>query len=101
MILLHQALSGEEASSAGLVSKLVAKGQALSAALEIAEKLASQSLPTVVLAKEAICRGQSAEFLLLCLELLTCFKRIIGDMTMLMSGRCTILRSGPEIWSRA
>lgn len=64
MILLHQALSGEEAFSAGLVSKLVGKGQALSGALEIAERLASQSLPTVMLAKEAICRGQSAEFLL-------------------------------------
>ncbi|KAG2415095.1 hypothetical protein HFD88_006286 [Aspergillus terreus] len=57
MILLHQALSGEEAFSAGLVSKLVGKGQALSGALEIAERLASQSLPTVMLAKEAICRA--------------------------------------------
>ncbi|EAU39291.1 hypothetical protein ATEG_00645 [Aspergillus terreus NIH2624] len=53
----YRALSGEEAFSAGLVSKLVGKGQALSGALEIAERLASQSLPTVMLAKEAICRA--------------------------------------------
>lgn len=64
VILLHEPLSGEEAFSAGLVSKLVGKGQALSGALEIAEKLASQSLPTVVLAKEAICKGQSISLLL-------------------------------------
>ncbi|KAF9885471.1 hypothetical protein FE257_012907 [Aspergillus nanangensis] len=61
MILLHQSLSGDEASHVGLVSKLVGKGQTLSEALGIAEKLASQSLPTVVLAKKAICRADQLQ----------------------------------------
>jgi enoyl-CoA hydratase len=58
MILLNEPLSGNEAYQVGLVSKLVESGKALSGALDIAQKLASQSASTLMLAKEAICRGK-------------------------------------------
>ncbi|KAL5692941.1 hypothetical protein EMGR_005492 [Emarellia grisea] len=45
----------------GLVSKLVEPGMALSGALEIAEKLASWSAPTLMVAKEAICRADELQ----------------------------------------
>lgn len=57
LILLNEPFSGSEAYQVGLVSKLVEPGMALSGALEIAEKLASWSAPTLMVAKEAICRG--------------------------------------------
>lgn len=101
MVLLHQSLSGEEASHVGMVSKLVAKGQTLSGALEIAEKLASQSLPTVVLAKKAICRGNPAWVRLVHPKTLTVLQRISCNMIMVSSGRCTTLRLERETWSRA
>jgi enoyl-CoA hydratase len=58
MILLNEPLSGNEAYQVGLVSKLVGPGKALSGALEIAQRLASQSASTLMMAKEAICRGK-------------------------------------------
>jgi enoyl-CoA hydratase len=58
MILLNEPLTGQEAYRLGLVSKRVEPGKALSGALEIAEKLASQSASTLMVAKEAICRGE-------------------------------------------
>ncbi|EAW19847.1 enoyl-CoA hydratase/isomerase family protein [Aspergillus fischeri NRRL 181] len=61
MILLNEPLSGNEAYQVGLVCKLVEPGKALSGALEIAEKLASQSASTLMVAKEAICRGETDE----------------------------------------
>lgn len=61
LILLNEPLSGSEAYQVGLVSKLVEPGMALSGALEIAEKLASWSAPTLMVAKEAICRADELQ----------------------------------------
>lgn len=58
MILLNQPISGQEAYQLGLASKLVESGKALSGALEMAEQLGSKSPSTILLAKEAICRGE-------------------------------------------
>ncbi|KAF4187854.1 hypothetical protein CNMCM8927_007538 [Aspergillus lentulus] len=61
MILLNEPLYGQDAYQLGLVSKLVEPGKALSGALEIAEKLASQSASTLMVAKEAICRADELQ----------------------------------------
>ncbi|GIK06621.1 hypothetical protein Aspvir_002271 [Aspergillus viridinutans] len=61
MILLNEPLSGHKAYQLGLVSKLVEPGKALTGALEIAEKLASHSASTLMVAKEAICRADELQ----------------------------------------
>ncbi|KAL4814615.1 ClpP/crotonase-like domain-containing protein [Aspergillus spinulosporus] len=57
VIVLGEPLSGTEAYSLGLVCSLTEPGQALQAALDLAIALGSRSQSAIMLAKEAICRG--------------------------------------------
>lgn len=97
MILLNEPLYGQDAYQLGLVSKLVEPAKALSGALEIAEKLASQSASTLMVAKEAICRGE-LDYSLVPLSLLTASQRTNCSMTMSLSGHFIMPPSGPAPW---
>jgi hypothetical protein len=99
MMLLNEPLSGHEAHQLGLVSKLVEPGKALTGALEIAEKLASYSASTLMVAKEAICRGKF-HCSIVYLTLLTAFQRTNYNMTMNLSGHFIIPLSELAIWWR-
>lgn len=57
MILTGRMMSAEEAESCGLVSRIVADGELLEEAIRAAQKIADYSLPSVMLAKEAVNRA--------------------------------------------
>lgn len=57
MILTGRMMDAAEAESAGLVSRVVPLDQLLSDALKTAEKIASMSLPIVMMAKDAVNRA--------------------------------------------
>ncbi|GAC70507.1 enoyl-CoA hydratase [Gordonia soli] len=54
LILTGRRLKVDEAERLGLVSRVVPAGDHLTAAVEVAETIASKSLPSVILAKEAV-----------------------------------------------
>ena len=57
MILTGRMMDVTEAESAGLVSRIVATDDLLDTAVEIADSIADKSLPSVILAKEAVNRA--------------------------------------------
>ncbi|MEM5502843.1 enoyl-CoA hydratase [Ahrensia kielensis] len=57
MILTGRMMSAEEAESCGLVSRIVADGELLEESIRAAQKIADYSLPSVMLAKEAVNRA--------------------------------------------
>lgn len=57
MILTGRMMNAEEAESCGLVSRIVADGELLEEAIRAAQKIADYSLPSVMLAKEAVNRA--------------------------------------------
>lgn len=57
MVLTGRMMSAEEAESCGLVSRIVADSELLEEAISAAQKIADYSLPSVLLAKEAVNRA--------------------------------------------
>ncbi|KPB01946.1 enoyl-CoA hydratase [Ahrensia marina] len=57
MILTGRMMNADEAESCGLVSRVVADGELLEEAISTAQKIADYSLPSVMLAKEAVNRA--------------------------------------------
>ncbi|MFQ5420778.1 MAG: enoyl-CoA hydratase/isomerase family protein, partial [Anaerolineae bacterium] len=57
MILTARRISAEEALQAGLISRLAPKGEALDAAIEVAESICENAPLAVRAAKEAVIRG--------------------------------------------
>ena len=57
MVLTGRMMDAEEAERAGLVSRVVPAGELLAEALKVAGKIAEQSLPSVMMAKEAVNRA--------------------------------------------
>ncbi len=58
LILTGRMMDAAEAERAGLVSRIVAPGNVLDTALEVAETISRLSLPVVMMAKEAVNRSQ-------------------------------------------
>ncbi|GAB2702205.1 enoyl-CoA hydratase [Nocardia thraciensis] len=57
LILTGRSMDAEEAERAGLVARIVPAADLVSTALEVAETIASMSLPSVMIAKEAVNRS--------------------------------------------
>jgi enoyl-CoA hydratase len=57
LILTGRNMDASEAERAGLVARIVPAGELVATALEVAETIASMSLPTVMVAKEAVNRS--------------------------------------------
>ena len=57
LVLTGRTMPAEEAERAGLVSRIVPAADVVSSALEAAEKIATMSLPSVLVAKEAVNRS--------------------------------------------
>jgi enoyl-CoA hydratase len=57
LVLTGRTMNAEEAERAGLVARIVPAAELLSTALEVAETIASLSLPSVLIAKEAVNRS--------------------------------------------
>jgi len=57
MILSGRFMAAEEAERAGLVSRIVPDAELLDEAVKVGEKIASMSLPSVILAKAAVDRA--------------------------------------------
>ncbi|WP_019933043.1 enoyl-CoA hydratase [Nocardia sp. BMG111209] len=57
LVLTGRTMGAEEAERAGLVARIVPAAELLSTALEVAETIASMSLPSVLVAKESVNRS--------------------------------------------